>query len=83
MHRANHVVESHKVGAPTDGKDESADECTNKALDGLLGGKTDEWGPAHGDTTDVCPAVVADDERGGNPEPDQSFQNVIDDKVAV
>jgi len=45
------------------------DECTDKTFDSLLGRKTDKWGLAHSDTADVCPAVIADDERGRDPEP--------------
>ena len=81
-HRADHVVEAHEEGTPGYAKSHGAEERADKALNRLLGRKLDQGRLAEGDAADVGEDVVADDERRGNPEPDDTLQNVVDDEVA-
>jgi hypothetical protein len=82
MDGTNHIIELATERAPHDGEDDRAQECADEALDGLLWGELDERRAAHGDTTYVRKDVVADDEGHGDEEPDETFENIVDDKVA-
>lgn len=81
--RADEVLGAHQhVGqqaAPDDGHEPGADE----ALDGLLGGELNQLGAAEGDAADVGEDVVADDERGGQEEPDHALEDVVHDEVGL
>lgn len=79
----DHVVEAHEEGAPDDGEDDGAEKCADEPFDGLLWGEFDEGSAADGDSPDVGEDVVADDEGGGDPEPDHAFEDVVDDEVAI
>ena len=79
---ADHIVEAHEVGAPEETEDERTEERADESLDCLLGRQLDEGGASNSDTPDVGEDVVADDERRGNPEPDDTLQDVVDDEVA-
>lgn len=80
---ADEVLGAHQhVGqqaAPDDGHDPGADE----ALDRLLGGELDQLGAAEGDAADVGEDVVADDERGGQEEPDHALEDAVHDEVGL
>jgi len=78
---ADHVIETHEVCSPKDGEDYSANKGTDKAFDRLLGRKLDKRRTAHGYTPYVSKAVVANNERGWHPEPDETFKDIIHDKV--
>lgn len=82
MDGTNHIVELTAERAPHDGEDDRAQECADEALDGLLWGELDERRATHGDTADVRKDVVADDEARGDEEPDETFENIVHDKVA-
>ncbi len=80
---ADEVLGAHQdVGqhdAPEDGHDPGSDE----ALDRLLGRQLDQLGAAEGDAADVGEDVVADDERGGQEEPDHALEDVVHDEVGL
>lgn len=80
---ANHVVELHEVCAPENSEQDSAEESTDKALYGLLGGELDERSPPKSDTPDICEDVIADDQRGRHPEPDRALQDIVDNEVTT
>lgn len=80
--RADHVVVALEEGGPTVCKDLGDDECTHETLDRLLGAEVDQRRPAKRHTTNVSKDIVANHERGGHPEPDETLENVVDDKVA-
>ena len=82
MDGTNHIVELAAERAPHDGEDDRAHDCADEALDGLLWGELDERRAAHGDTADVRKDVVANDEARRDEEPDESFENTVDDEVA-
>lgn len=82
MNRADHIIESCEVRSPSYTEQDSAEQRPNKAFYGLLRAECDQRRAAHGDTADVCEDIVADDQEGGNPEPDKAFEDVVDDEVA-
>ena len=82
MHRADHIIEPSKVHPPTNREQDSAEECADETLDRLLRAKTDEWCTPDAHAPDVREDVIADDKRRRYPEPDQTFENVVHDKVA-
>jgi hypothetical protein len=82
MHGTDHVVELAEECAPHDGEDDCAQERADETLNCLLWREFDKRGAAHGDTTNIRKNVVADDERRGDKEPDETFKNVVYDEVA-
>lgn len=80
--RADHVIEAHEEGSPSETEEEGADKRTEEALDCLLGRQLDQRGAAKGLAADVCKDVVADDERCRDKEPDKTLEDVVDNKVA-
>ena len=81
--RADHIVELHENSAPDDTEDEGAPESTNESLNSLLWGQFDEWSTSKELAPDVGEAIVADDQRCRNPEPDQAFEDVIHNEVTA
>ena len=81
MHRANHIIEPSKVHPPSNGEKHSADEGTDETLDRLLRAKTNEWRTPNAHAPDVREDVIADDERGRDPEPDEALEDVVHDEV--
>lgn len=78
-----HIVEPHKVGSPDDGEDDSADESTNESFYSLFGRKLDERRSSNSDPPDVGKAIIANNERCWNPEPDETFKDVVHNKVTT
>lgn len=66
-------------GAPEDGHDPGADEALNR----LLGGELDQLCLAEGDAAYVGEDVVADDERGGQEEPEHALEDIVHDEVGL
>lgn len=83
MDGADHVAESHKICSPEHGEDDGAEESANKAFNGLLGRELDQRSSANGLTPNVGKAIIANDERCGDPEPDEAFQDVVDDEMTA
>ena len=79
---ADHIVETHEVGTPEEAEDKCAEEGADEALNGLLRRERNEGGAANGDTPNVGEDIVADDERGRNPEPDETLKDVVHNEVA-
>ena len=90
--RADHVVETHEEGAPlvvsyeewgtySQTKDQGADEGTDETLHRLFRTQLDERGASERLSANVGHDVVADYQRSGDEEPDQAFENVVDDEV--
>ena len=79
---ADHVVEAHEVGAPEETEDERTKERADETLDCLLGRQLDEGGATNRDTPDVGEDIVTDDEGCGNPEPNETLEDVIHNEVA-
>ena len=81
--RADEVlVACNKVGnedTPENGEEPGAQE----AFPCLLGRNLDEGCPSKGDAAKIGPDVVADDHGDGEDEPDEAFENVVDDKVCL
>lgn len=75
------IIESLEDGCPRKCEDLGNDESTDEAFDRLLGAQTDERRTSKEHPTDVRKHVVADDEAGGNKEPDQALEDVVDHKV--
>jgi hypothetical protein len=82
MHGADHIVEFTEESAPHDRKDESTQKRSDEAFDSFFRRELDKGCTAHGNATDIREYIIADDERRGDPEPDQTFENIIHDKVA-
>lgn len=81
--RADEVLGSHHEVAEQHAENDSHDPSANKAFHGLLGRKLDELGATKGNTADVCPDIVGDDESGGEEEPDHAFKDVVHDEVGL
>ena len=79
---ADHVVEAHEVGAPEETEDERTKERADETLDCLLWRQLDEGGATNRDTPDVGEDIVTDDEGCGNPEPNETLEDVIQNEVA-
>lgn len=62
MHGADHVIEFTEESAPHDRKDDCAQKRADETFDGFLRRELDKRCTAHGDTTDVCEYIIADDE---------------------
>jgi hypothetical protein len=60
-----------------DGEDDGADERADEALDRLLGRELDQGRLAERHAADVRPDVVADDQRGGQEEPDHALGKTV------
>lgn len=82
MHRTDHIVEAHEVGAPQDTKKNSAPKGTNETFNCLFWRQLDEWRPPKSHAPDVRKDVIADDKGCGNPKPNESFKNVVHDEMA-
>lgn len=83
MHRTDHVVEPSEVGTPCDAENDGAKERSNETLDGLLRRQCDERRTSESDTPDVGKDVVADDQGSRHPEPDEAFEDVVDNEVTA
>lgn len=83
MDRTDHIVETHEVTSPHHAEDESAPECTNETFDSFFRRQLDQRGTAKSDTPDVGEHIVANDQRGRDKEPDQSFKDIVNDEVAA
>jgi hypothetical protein len=79
---ADHIIVPHEEHPPTEREDDSAPKRAHEPLHRLFRRQLDERRAPEGDAPDVGEHVVADDERGWDPEPDQAFEDVIDDEVA-
>ena len=79
--RADHVIKAHEVCAPEETEDERAEECADEALDCLLGRQLDEGRATNSDAPDVGKDVVADNEGRGDPEPNETFEDVVHNEV--
>jgi hypothetical protein len=62
LYWANKVLVAHQDVCHEHAKQNSAQPCTKKALDGLFGRYLDQLGTPEGDTTDVGKDVVGDDQ---------------------
>jgi hypothetical protein len=60
LNGANHIVETHKICSPKNGKNYGTDESPNKAFNRLLGRQLYKRCPAHSYTPDVGEAIIAD-----------------------
>lgn len=69
------------------GKDQSKNHCcestSDEALPGLLRTKLNQRCPAEEEPKHVRHHVVADDHRNGHDEPNQSFENVLNNQVTL
>lgn len=83
MNGTGHIVKPHEVSPPDHAENECAPECTDESLDGFLRRELDQWSTTKGDTPDIGKHVIANDQRGRDEEPDQSFKNIVNDKVAA
>lgn len=83
MHRADHEVKPDEVCTPDDAENNRTPESSNESFHGLLWGEFDEWSATEGNPPDVCENIVANNQRSRYPEPDQAFQNIIHDEMAV
>ncbi len=81
VHGADHVVESHEVGAPQQTEYDGAEERADEAFDSFLRGQRYERSAAYGDAPHVCEHIVADDEGCGYPEPDETLEDVVHNEV--
>jgi hypothetical protein len=82
MDGAYHVVIAHEIGAPDDTKHNGTPKGAYEAFNSLLWGELNEWRAPNGDAPDVGKYIVTDDERGGDPEPNKAFENVVHDEMA-
>ena len=82
MNRTDHIVELAEECAPHNGEDDRAQKSADESLHRFLWRELNEWCAAHGDTTYVRKDVVADDEACRDKEPDETFKNIVYDKVA-
>lgn len=82
MNRANHVIELHEICAPKYAKYDGAPECSDKPFNSFLRREFDQGRAPKGDAPDVSKYIVANHQGSGNPEPNQTFQDVIDNEVA-
>lgn len=80
---ADEVLGAHQHVGQQETPDEGHAPGTNKTLDSLLGRQLDQLGAAKGDAADVGEDVVADDERGGQEEPDHALEDVVHDEVGL
>ena len=83
VHRADHILETHEIRAPQDTKDNSTPESADEAFDCFFWGEFDEGGVPESGPPDISEYVVANYDRRGDPEPNESFQNIVDDEVAA
>lgn len=74
-------MEAHEDCTPTQRKHDSGQERSNKALHGFFGRQFDKRGTSDGATKNVGEDVVTDNEWSRHPEPDETFKNIIHDKV--
>jgi len=70
MHGTDHVAKFTEESAPHDSEDDCTQKRADETLDRFLRRELDKRCAAHGDATDVCEYIIADDERRGDPEPD-------------
>jgi hypothetical protein len=61
----------------------SEEPCAQEPFPRLLRGDLDEWCPPKSDSTEVCPNVVCYNHRDGQDEPDEAFQDVVDDEMRL
>lgn len=80
--RARHVVEALEKRGPPVRKDFCNDKGAYKPFDGLLGTQRDERRLTPDHTADVSEDVVADDQGSRDKEPDETFEDVVDEEVA-
>lgn len=82
LYRAGHILPSHKQGTPDNAKEHGTEEGTDETLYSFFRGKLDERCATKGNTPDISKDVVTDDQRGRNPEPDETLENIVYDEVA-
>ena len=81
MDWARHVLETHEKCPPQHAKDHSAPKCPNKTFYSLLWRKFDQRSPTQCDPPNIGEYVVADDQGSRYPEPNQAFENVVDNEM--
>lgn len=83
MNGTYHVIEPHEEGTPEKREYHGAEESTNEAFHSLLRRQFDKGCTSKCYTPNVCEDIIANDERRGNPEPNQSFKDVVDNEVTA
>lgn len=81
MHRADHVVEAHEVRAPEHTEQEGTPESTYKPFDSFLRRELDQGCAPDRHAPHVCKYIIANNQRGGDPEPNHTLEDVVNDEV--
>lgn len=83
MHRADHVVKAHEVRAPEYTEQEGTPESTHKPFDSFLRRELDQRCTPDGHAPYICKNIIANDQRGGNPEPYHTLEDIVNDEVTA
>jgi hypothetical protein len=80
---ADEVLVLRKEVCQDETPDDGEEPSTEETLPCLLGRDLDERSPSKGDAAEIGPDVVGNDHGDGQNQPDESFENVVDDKVRL
>lgn len=83
LNGADEVVESVEEDGENDSPDDGADPGSEEALDCLLGRDGNELVLAESDATKVGKNVIRNDKAGGDKEPEETLEDVVDDEVSL
>ena len=54
-----------------------------KSFDSLVRADLDERRPSEGDTAEICPDIIRDDQRRWKKEPYHSFKDIVHDEMGL
>lgn len=81
--RTNHVFEFCQDVSYSTADDDGTNPSSDKSFDCFFGRKTDEWGTSPNHSADICEYIVRDDETDGKEEPNQSFEDRVDNEMRL
>jgi len=80
---ADHEVVTHEESSPGYGEDHGNEESSNETFDSLLRTQLDELVSTEEHTADVSSDIVHNDQRSGEPEPDHTLKDIVDDEMTA
>lgn len=83
MYRTDHVVKAHEVRAPDHTEQEGTPKRTHKPFDSLLWGELYQRCTPDGHAPYICKGVIANNQGGGNPEPNHALKDIVNDEVTA
>lgn len=83
MHGTDHVVKAHEVRAPDHTEQQGTPKRTHKPFNSFLWGELYQRCTPDGHAPYICKGVIANNQGGGNPEPNHALKDIVNDEVTA